>query len=767
MSKFNKINDNYSRVVNLSNCNLNKTHYSVLAKGITFAPTPGEADLAQIHSDVNAFIRRIKLKVHFHKDETTPEDLTFQNQIPKGLLKFRTPSAWTPPNRDPHLSLFETNVNRAIANLQPISHFNQNLTKEEQSALNELRMNDNIVIKKADKSSSIVVMNKVDYIQEATRQLSDTNYYLHTDHDLTLQHHEHIQDLLIQLHDKHEISEHIYKLLAFNNPKTPALYLLPKIHKIKNPGEFPPGRPIISANESPTERISAFVDENIKTGVPTIPSYIKDTTDFIRTIESIQIPENCILASFDVTSLYTNIPNNEGMAAVSRFLNVHKPHLASPRTVIRLLNEVLTKNNFSFNGEHYLQVGGTAMGTRLAPSYANIFMGDLESQLLTQAPYEPFLWLRYIDDIFVIWTHGMEKLTEFHTFINNYHPTIKFTLEQSDKEIVFLDTIVKKNTTNDRLIVELYTKPTDTHNYLHFKSSHPGHTKRGGPYGQFLRIRRNCTLTEDYIKHSLIMKQHYIKRGYPPDLVECSRIKALNQNRKTLLNPPNVNSSQNKTTTNIVPLVLTHHPTNFQIRKIIMDQWGILKYSEICQKALPDKPLFATRRAKNLKDSLIHSRMNPHLNPGKSGRIDLNNWVECRRKECELCARLMCQPMSAKSTSTGKTHNIPDDSQCTMTNVIYLLTCSVCKLQYIGETKNSFRRRFGDHNGYIRRKEKQPTAIHMNRHNDPTGHYIPQILEVIHRNPDLPETTAFRKKREVFWIYRFKTLIPKGLNKLG
>ena len=313
--------------------------------------------------------------------------------------------------------------------------------------------------------------------------------------------------------------------------------------------------------------------------------------------------------------------------------------------------------------------------------------------------------------------------------------------------------------------MELYTKPTDTHNYLHFKSSHPGHTKRGGPYGQFLRIRRNCTLDEDYIKHSLIMKQHYIKRGYPTDLVECSRIKALNQNRDTLLTPK-VNSSQTQTP-NIVPLVLTHHPSNYQIRKIIMDNWGILQFSDKCQKALPDKPLFATRRAKNLKDTLIRSRMNPHQNPGKSGMIDKNDWQECPRGEsCELCISLLVPPIRANCSNTGKTYPIPGHIHCTAINVIYLLTCSVCKMQYIGETKNSFRRRFGDHKGYIRRNEKQPTAIHINRHNDPMGHYIPRILEVINKDPALPETTIYRKKWEVFWIYRFKTLIPQGLNKL-
>ena len=253
------------------------------------------------------------------------------------------------------------------------------------------------------------------------------------------------------------------------------------------------------------------------------------------------------------------------------------------------------------------------------------------------------------------------------------------------------------------------------------------------------------------------MKDHYIQRGYPADLVECGRQKALKQNRDTLLTPPQVNSSQDKPK-NIAPLVLTHHPCNYQVRKIIMDNWDLLKFSELCTKALPDKPLFATRRATNLKDTLIRSRLSPDFD-------HTTNIKNCKKRNCDLCAQLTTTPRSVTCTSTGKTHKVTN-VQCTTENVVYLLTCSVCKIQYIGETKNSFRHRYGDHKGYIRRKEKQPTAIHMNRHNDPEGHYKANILEVIHKDPKLPDTTAFRKKREVFWIYRFKTLIPSGLNKL-
>ena len=131
----------------------------------------------------------------------------------------------------------------------------------------------------------------------------------------------------------------------------------------------PPGRPIISGNNGPTEKISSFVDEHIKSFVPLIKSYVKDTPDFINKIERIKnLPEGTILATMDVTSLYTNIPNQEGLVSVAKSLHSHKAsYQISNKGLLELLKLVLHCNNFTFNNRTYLQVGGTAMGTKMAP----------------------------------------------------------------------------------------------------------------------------------------------------------------------------------------------------------------------------------------------------------------------------------------------------------------------------------------------------------------------------------------------------------------
>ena len=102
-----------------------------------------------------------------------------------------------------------------------------------------------------------------------------------------------------------------------------------------------------------------------------------------------------------------------------------------------------------------------AMITFIIKTYVNLFMSNLETRLLDSCVLTPLLWWRYIDNIFALWPHGEEHLGQFIEKINQFHPTIKFTAERSDKSVTFLD--VKITPENGRLITDLHTKPTNTH----------------------------------------------------------------------------------------------------------------------------------------------------------------------------------------------------------------------------------------------------------------------------------------------------------------
>ena len=135
-----------------------------------------------------------------------------------------------------------------------------------------------------------------------------------------------------------------------------------------------PGRPVISSITCLTSRISEFVDDYLQPEVKKLKSYVKDTTDFIKKIEAVDhVSDDSYLVSLDVRSLYTNIPHKEGLEAVKQKLKKSKPSF-NIKVILTFLKLILTLNNFVFSGINYLQKEGCAMGTKCAPSYANIFM---------------------------------------------------------------------------------------------------------------------------------------------------------------------------------------------------------------------------------------------------------------------------------------------------------------------------------------------------------------------------------------------------------
>ena len=85
------------------------------------------------------------------------------------------------------------------------------------------------------------------------------------------------------------------------------------------------------------------------------------------------LSDDSYLVSLDVRSLYTNIPHKEGIEAVKQKLKKSKPSI-NIKVILTFLKLILTLNNFVFNGINYLQKKGCTMGTKCAPSYANIFM---------------------------------------------------------------------------------------------------------------------------------------------------------------------------------------------------------------------------------------------------------------------------------------------------------------------------------------------------------------------------------------------------------
>ena len=186
---------------------------------------------------------------------------------------------------------------------------------------------------------------------------------------------ENIGHFLDDLYAPNYIDKHTHSFLKPpDTPRTQRLYFLKKIHK--NPHGI---QPIVSS--CPTVKISAFLDHYLKPLVSIMPSYTRDSGHLISTIRSTPFPSDCLLITIDVSALYLNIPQDEGTSKC--LCSLENRDLPLPKNIMQTLFDIVLKCNvLSFHMHIYQQIQGTAMGTKMVPFYANLFMDSLESRFL-------------------------------------------------------------------------------------------------------------------------------------------------------------------------------------------------------------------------------------------------------------------------------------------------------------------------------------------------------------------------------------------------
>ena len=271
-----------------------------------------------------------------------------------------------------------------------------------------------------------------------------------------------------------------------------------------------------------------------------------------------------------------------------------------------MLRLILQENSFQFNGENYLQTHGTAMGTKMAVAFADIFMAAVETKILSQNETKPLVWKRYIDDVFSLWNTSIEEINGFIVKAIGYHQTIKFTAEISEKETIFLDTCIYKG---DRfketsiLDVRTHYKPTETFQYAHFSSCHPSGVSRGFIKGEALRLLRTNSSKITFEENIRKFKSRLHLRGYPDNLVSTVLSEMKFEERKSTL--------QQKETTHkkILPFVTQYHPAVSDIKKILMEKWHLIQNQPLLREIYKEPPIISYKRGKSLKDILVRAKL--------------------------------------------------------------------------------------------------------------------------------------------------------------
>ena len=390
--------------------------------------------------------------------------------------------------------------------------------KDDYELLKTLSKNPDIIITRPDKGRGTVIMNKTDYIEKMEDILKDNTKFLEIGSP-TFQPIFKIVDkinrLLKEFKDQKTITESTYKDLYCSGSSYGVLYGLPKIHK-----ENLPLRPILAAYNNPNYRIAKYLvpllqphtcnDYSLLNSANLVPDVLTQDVDLY-------------MVSFDVTSLFTNIPLHETINILLEKLFQNDTslfHGFNKGDFKRLLEIAVQDTHFIFNNKVFKQVDGVSMGSPLGPIMANAFMCSFEERMLDECPlhFRPLSYKRYVDDT-IAFFRTKEAAERFLEYINGLHPNIQFTIEhEHNNQLPFLDILITR--TDRGFNTNVFRKRTFTGQGTNFYSSCPLNFKLNSISTLINRAYTLCSNWENFHNEVLVLFNYFKNNSYPSFLVE-------------------------------------------------------------------------------------------------------------------------------------------------------------------------------------------------------------------------------------------------------
>ena len=416
-NKADKVAHTSKYIRNLSNITLKEAEITALGKGLKFV------SISQLKSTeiVRAFMnteRIMRLKVMFNNE-----------QQPSKCTLFKSKSSFSPlyitsNNLETYLCM--TKIELAKATFRKA----YNLTASAAKALQNLKFQNDIIIRNADKGNTVVILNKDDYI---LRQLNDGIHYERIDKLDLQQTNKILSNHVASMYNQNDIDKCTFDFLydTFSVPEAPYIYFLPKIHKVasilqsmdalkKDPNIKIRGlgRPIIAQCGAATEKISRFLDYFLKPIAQKQHTFIRDTEAFIAKLEQLKVPKSVLLITYDVTSLYTNLrfevqdllssleielDNNNNIS-----YEIRRPCMAN---LVKIAEILLTRNKFLFNADTYKQIIGAPQGVVPSLEICDIAIFHHINKIMDKfSDSENIIFhVRFRDDGFIIYNGNTEN----------------------------------------------------------------------------------------------------------------------------------------------------------------------------------------------------------------------------------------------------------------------------------------------------------------------------------------------------------------------
>lgn len=735
---------------------LTQEEIKVLDKGLKFAPIKN-INKFNAYVDINKFIRSLNIKKYMLNNTGVGRGTKIPDNNGIQYSNLKNKSLFNPPpGNEGHIEVFKKLVLKDLQELKIKKVYNPGDIK---NGIKKLEARKDIVIRQADKGGAIVIQSKVDYNDEINRQLNDETTYQKLLSNPTMRYRKELTRIIQKGSDKGLLNKKESKYLQPNICRVPVIYTVPKVHKNS---DKPPGRPIVNGINSVCARMGEYIDGFLQPVVKKTKSYLRDTKHLIQLLNTLNLKDGPIyLATADVGSLYTIINHEEAIQATKWALrNLSELKCVQRRFLLDCLKFSLDSNYFWFNSTYYKQICGIAMGAKFAPSVANLYMAEWEEEALyKQFPHQLILYKRYIDDIIIIWSGDRDSLTDFCFRLNTNTKNIKLTWEISTDKINFLDLLIKKE--ENFLTTQTYFKTVDRNSYLPLDSCHHNTWLENIPKGQLIRLRRNCSDKQTYMKQAEMIGERFIQKGYKTAFIEEKIQDIAHVDRDALIKDTTKKIDDKER----VPIIMDFNVQHKHVEKIFKKHWDILKTDRHLSTILPERPKFTYRRAPTLRDNLAKNVLDPP--PKKTfSFFEGKGYYPC--KKCYAC-RHTKEPKKKKSsftsTVTNKDYDIEDFITCKTEGVVYLMECP-CKIQYIGRTKRELWKRLREH---VQNIKKGFDKHSLSRHYAKYHKKDPSSLKICAIEKYKPHWRGDNKiirisQAESRWIYELCTLRPWGHN---
>ena len=347
-------------------------------------------------------------------------------------------------------------------------------TLRKHKILSRLKKNKNIVITKPDKGSGVVILDRILYDKAINELINDKTKFRKLDSDVTLKRENSLKTFLRTLKTSNLFTKFEYENIYPSGSSPARIYGLPKLHKLTSTSAKPssiPFRPIVSSIGTYNYNLAKFLCNLLSPHIP--DGYCcKDSFTFVKEVNQVSV-SNQFLISYDVNSLFTNIPLDETIEiAINKILENRQDLKISKRNLKKLFLFATAQTHFMFNENFYDQIDGVAMGSPLAPVLANLFMGFHETKWIENYKgNKPSFYRRYVDDIFAVFKSEHDA-NLFFNYLNLQHSNIKFTMEKElNGKLFFLDVFLDNS--SYPLKTSIFRKKTFTGlltNYLSFTS---------------------------------------------------------------------------------------------------------------------------------------------------------------------------------------------------------------------------------------------------------------------------------------------------------